>query len=124
MLKLKINPYICMRLIFERKMALNLKKMFLTSFLTAVLMLPYLGSFYHLFEDHDHKTCEISETHLHEIEFDCNILDYQFTPIIEISSDIKDALVQISQQKKYTSFYFGYSFSIDTIDTLRGPPIT
>ena len=44
-------------------MAINLKKIFLSLFLTAVLMLPYLGSFSHLFEDHDHKTCEISETH-------------------------------------------------------------
>jgi hypothetical protein len=62
-----------MRLIFVN-MELNFRKIFLASVLTAVLMLPYLGSIFHLFEDHDHQTCEISETHLHELELDCDIL--------------------------------------------------
>jgi hypothetical protein len=105
-------------------MALKLKKIFLSSVLTAVLMLPHFGSFSHLFEDHNHKTCDISQTHLHELELDCDILDYQFAPSIEISPGTRGTLIPISQQKKFTSFYFGYSFSIDTIDTLRGPPNT
>tara|TARA_A200000113_G_C8722525_1_gene308868 strand:+ start:308 stop:679 length:372 start_codon:yes stop_codon:yes gene_type:complete len=122
MLNLTINPYICVRLIFKN-MALSFRKIFLTSILTGVLMLPYLGSIFHLFEDHDHKTCEISETHLHELELDCDILDYQFAPSIEFNPEGFSALVQISKQKRFTSYYLGYSFSIDTIDTLRGPPI-
>ena len=122
MLNLTINPYICVRLIFKN-MALSFRKIFLTSILTGVLMLPYLGSIFHLFEDHDHKTCEISETHLHELEFDCYILDYQFAPSIEFTPEGLSILVQTSKQKKFTSYYLGYSFSIDTIDTLRGPPV-
>ena len=85
-------------------------------------MLPYFGSLSHLFEDHDHKTCEISQTHLHELELDCDILDYQFAPSIEISSETKGAFVFTSQQNKLPFFNLVDSFSIDTHDTLRGPP--
>ena len=106
----------------RKKMAFNPKKIFLSSLLTAVLMLPYLGSFSHLFEDHEHKTCEISQTHLHELELDCDILDYQFAPSIEISSETNGAFVFTSQQNKLPFFNLGDSFSIDTYDTLRGPP--
>lgn len=103
-------------------MKLNLNKMLMSSLLTGVLMLPYLGSFTHIFEDHDHKTCEISETHLHELELDCDILDYQFAPTTEVFSKSSSLIVIRSQQKKFSFFYLGDSFSIDTHDTLRGPP--
>ncbi|MEK9603220.1 MAG: hypothetical protein VW127_02225 [Flavobacteriaceae bacterium] len=103
-------------------MAVDLKKIFLSTLLTVILMLPYSGSFLHLFEDHQHKTCEISETHLHEVELDCDVLDYQFAPSIQISLEIDSGLAQISEHKKFLSFYQGYSFSIDSIETLRGPP--
>ena len=103
-------------------MAINLKKIFLSLFLSAVLMFPYLGSFSHLFEDHDHKTCEISETHFHELELDCDILDYQFASSIEISSFKYGVFVYSFHQKKLPFFNQGDSFSIDIHDTLRGPP--
>jgi len=100
----------------------NLKKIFLSSFLTVILVFPYLGSFSHLFEDHEHKTCEISETHLHELDLDCDILDYQFAPSVQISTHIYCSIVYASKQKKLTFFNEGDSFSIDIHDTLRGPP--
>ena len=105
-------------------MELNFRKIYMASVFTVTLMLPYLGSIFHLFEDHDHQTCEISETHLHELELDCDILEYQFAPIIKFTPEGLSAFVQTSNQKKFSSYYFGYSFSIDTIDTLRGPPIS
>ncbi len=85
-------------------------------------MSPYLGSFSHLFEDHDHKTCEISETHFHELELDCDILDYQFAPSLEITSYKYGVFVYSFHQKKLPFFNQGDSFSIDIHDTLRGPP--
>jgi len=103
-------------------MVINLNKILLSSLLTTVLMLPYLGSLSHLFEDHDHKTCEISQTHIHELELDCDILDYQFASSIEISSETNGAFVFTSQQNKLPFFNLGDSFSIDTHDSLRGPP--
>jgi len=103
-------------------MVINLNKIFLSSLLTTVLMLPYLGSFSHLFDDHEHKTCEISETHFHELDLDCHILDYQFAPSVEITFETNFAFVYASQQKKFSFFNEGDSFSIDIHDTLRGPP--
>ena len=100
----------------------NLKKIFLPSLLTTVLMLPHLGSFSHLFEDHDHKTCEISEIHLHELDFDCDILDYQFAPSLEILFETDFNFVYASEYKKFPFFNEGDSFSIDLHYTLRGPP--
>ena len=104
------------------KTAFKLDKIFLSSFLTAVLILPYLGSFSHLFEDHKHKTCEISQTHLHELELDCDILDYQFAPRIEISSYKYGVFVYSFHQKILPFFNEGDCFSIDINYTLRGPP--
>jgi len=106
----------------REKMTNNLKKIFLSLFLTSVLMLPYLGSFSHLFEDHDHKTCEISETHFHELELDCDILDYQFAPSLEISSYKYGVFDYSFHQKKLPFFNQGDSFSIEIHDSLRGPP--
>ena len=103
-------------------MGLNLNKIFFSSLLTAVLMLPYLGSFSHLFEEHDHKTCEISEIHLHELDLDCHILDYQFAPSLEISFVTDFAVVCSSRQKKFPFFNEENSYSIDLHDTPRGPP--
>lgn len=104
-------------------MELNFRKIYMVSVFAVTLMLPYLGSIFHLFEDHDHQTCDISETHLHDLELDCDILDYQFSPSIEFTPESLNTLVQTSEQMKFLSLYLGYSFSIDTIDTLRGPPI-
>ena len=104
------------------KTAFKLDKIFLSSFLTAVLILPYLGSLSHLFEDHKHKTCKIFQTHLHELELECDILDYQFAPRIEISSYKYGVFVYSFHQKKLPFFNEGDSFSIDINYTLRGPP--
>ena len=55
-------------------------KTLIPTFLTFILLLPYGGSFLHLFEDHEHKTCDISIVHFHQIDFDCDVFDYYFTP--------------------------------------------
>ena len=106
----------------QGKMAFNLYKILLSSLLTVILMLPHLGYLSHLFEEHDHKTCEISEIHLHELDLDCNILDYQFSPSLEISSVIDFMVVYSSEQNKFPFFNEGDFYSKDLHDTLRGPP--
>ena len=103
-------------------MALNLNKILFSSLLTVILMLPYLGSFSHLFEEHDHSTCEISEIHLHALDLDCHIIDYQFAPSLEISSVADLMVVNSSKQKKFSFFDEGDFYSVDLNYTLRGPP--
>ena len=85
-------------------------------------MLPYLGNLSHLFEDHDHKTCDISQTHLHNIELDCDILEYQFASSTEISDENNGNIILSFNKRKTSFFYLGYSYSINTVDKLRGPP--
>ena len=81
-------------------MAFNPKKIFLSSLFDGCLDVALFGVFSHLFEDHEHKTCEIYQTHLHELELDCDILDYQFAPSVQISTNINCSIVYASQQKK------------------------
>ena len=85
-------------------------------------MLPYLGNLSHLFEDHNHKTCDISQTHLHDIELDCDILEYQFASSTEISNENNGNIILSFNQRKTSFFYLDYSYSINTVDSLRGPP--
>ncbi len=81
-------------------MPIKVSKFLLSSLLTWILMLPYWGSFSHIFEGHDHKTCEISETHLHEIELECDILDYHFSPSIEIFKAVAKLIAVVPKIKK------------------------
>ncbi len=85
-------------------------------------MLPYLGNLSHLFEDHVHETCDISQTHLHEIELNCDILEYQFASSTEILNENNCNIILSFNQSETSFFYLGYSYSINTIDTHRGPP--
>lgn len=85
-------------------------------------MLPHLGALSHLYEDHDHKTCEKSQTHLHEIKLNCDILDYQFASSIQIPNQSNGNIISSFHQKKTFFFHLGYSFPIDLLDTVRGPP--
>ena len=103
-------------------MPIKVSKFLLSSLLTWILMLPYWGSFSHIFEGHDHKTCDISETHVHEIDLDCDILDYHFSPRTNFSQDFGSVVVLKISKKKSTSYDLGYCFLIDTLSTLRGPP--
>ncbi|MEK9609093.1 MAG: hypothetical protein VW058_05420 [Flavobacteriaceae bacterium] len=104
-------------------MPIKVSKFLLSSLLTWILMLPYWGSFSHIFEGHDHKTCEILETHLHEIELECDILDYQLAPSIEIFGAVAKLIAVVPYQKKCSYYCLGDSFPIDTYDSLRGPPV-
>ena len=103
-------------------MALNLNKILFSSLMSVILMLPYLGSFSHLFEKHNHSTCEISEIHLHELDLDCHILDYQIVSSLEISSVADLMVFNPSKQKKFSFFDEGDFYSVDLNYTLRGPP--
>ena len=103
-------------------MYFNSKKTLSTYILTVVLMFPYFGSLIHVFEDHDHKTCEISKIHLHELEFDCDILDYQFPQSTFVFKDIS-SITQISNQRKFSFFYSRNTLSISDYKMHRGPPM-
>ena len=98
-------------------------KTLIPTFLTFILLFPYGGSFLHLFEDHDHKTCDISIVHFHEIDFDCDVFDYYFTPKIEVSNSIPYYNFTIFNKLKFSlSSRLNFESLINPY-LLRGPPI-
>ena len=100
----------------------KLKNTFFAILLTSILILPYLGSFSHLFEDHKHKTCSDSTTHIHAIDFDCDILDYHFTPQVNFSSTAFSSLALDNPMHAFSYLYFRVISQKREKQLLRGPP--
>lgn len=94
------------------------------SFLSFVLLLPYGGALIHILEGHEHKTCDITSVHFHQLDIDCDIFDYNFVPKIEFSnhvSDINPLGFNKPKKSKSSGLYFPYSINPYL---LRGPPST
>ena len=99
-------------------------KIFIPTILNFVLILPYVGSFLHLFEDHEHETCDISIVHFHEVDLDCDIFDYYFTPKIEVSnSPIFQNFIIFNKLKFSLIPQSSFELPINP-NLLRGPPVT
>ena len=98
-------------------------KILIPTFLTFILLLPYGGSLLHLFEDHEHKTCDISVVHFHEIDFDCDVFDYYFTPKIEVSNSIPHYNFTIFHKLNFSLSSRLFFESPINPYLLRGPPI-
>ena len=103
-------------------MILKLNNTFFSILLTLVLMLPYLGSFSHLFEDHKHKTCSDFTTHIHTIDFDCDILEYHFTPQVNLSSNVFRALTPNNPKHIFSHLYLSFLSKKRAKQLVRGPP--
>ncbi len=97
-------------------------KILISSFLTFILLLPYGGSLLHLFEDHEHKTCDISIVHIHEIDFDCDIFNYYFTPKIEVSNSIFNNDLIVYDKSNICLRPQLYFDPLNNPYFLRGPP--
>ena len=100
----------------------KLKNTFFTILLTSTLMLPYLGSFSHLFEDHKHKTCSDFTTHIHAIDFDCDILEYNFTPQLNLSLTGFRAFTPYNPKHVFSHLYLRFPSKKILRNSLRGPP--
>ena len=98
-------------------------KILIPTFLTFILLLPYGGSLLHLFEDHEHKTCDISIVHFHEIDFDCDVFEYYFTPKIEVSNFFPFFNLIIRNEQKFSLDSQRFLESPINTCQLRGPPV-
>ena len=92
------------------------------SFLSFVLLLPYGGALIHILEGHEHKTCDITSVHFHQLDIDCDIFDYNFVPKIEFSNHVSyfDSLI-LNKSKNSISSGLHFILSINPY-LLRGPP--
>ena len=103
-------------------MRANWVKIIIPTFLTFVLVFPYGGSFLHLFEDHEHKTCEINSIHFHQVDIECDVFDYYFTPKIQDSNSIFCYELIVHDELNICPRPQLYFHSLNNPYFLRGPP--
>ena len=100
----------------------NWVKIIIPTFLTFILVFPYGGSFLHLFEDHEHKTCEINSIHFHQVDIECDVFDYYFTPKIQNSNNKFYCELNLYNKSKIHLRSELYFHSLNYPYFLRGPP--
>ena len=94
------------------------------SFLSLVLLLPYGGALIHILEVHEHKTCDITSVHFHQVDIDCDIFDYNLVPKIEFFNHVSYFnSLRLNKSKNSISSGLHFILSINPY-LLRGPPST
>ena len=87
-----------------------------------LLLFPAGLQLAHTLGEHQHKTCTDYSTHIHELENDCSLCDFHFTPFtFELLPNFE--VVSIKNNKvptvTYTSIVGNYTYHSYF---LRGPP--
>ena len=104
-------------------MIYSLTNRLLSILLSLILITPYVGSLLHLLENHHHETCNISEVHLHQIDIDCDIYNYYFTPNIDKSNHILIENLVLFNERKISINFEQYTSSFTKSNLLRAPPL-
>lgn len=100
----------------------NFRDKFTAMLLLLLLLFPIASEATHIFSDHDHPVCNEVKTHIHALEQDCSICDFQFTafnftPLDQITSyETKYYLQPVSHYRQLITQDKSYSY------LLRGPP--
>ena len=90
-------------------------------FLAGLLLLPTIISHAHTLLNHDHTACDTNNIHFHEVDQNCDLVDYlsfnSYLSIknIKITSDFIELVFLTSTTKKYSSSNYA-KFQ-------RGPPV-
>lgn len=87
-----------------------------------LLLFPSVVQFAHMFENHEHNYCGVSETHLHEKKIDCDLLKFISTAYNFENQAVTISSVKINfkeQDYQYTSIH---SKIRSQSNYLRGPP--
>ncbi|WP_297798608.1 hypothetical protein [uncultured Eudoraea sp.] len=91
--------------------------------LLCALMLPTVIQISHIFQGHESVICTNQSTHFHNDVSDCQICDFNFTPLdydIVEYPDLVFADIPLKVEKQFSSLLF-HSFKI-TNTQLRAPP--
>lgn len=92
--------------------------------LTASIAVPSLVKFSHIFESHKHEVCtNISTTHLHEFDIDCEFYKFKI-PIQTVTNCDISTLIEIPFiSKKVFNYYTLLESSKFNFFEKRGPPL-
>jgi len=91
--------------------------------LLCALMLPTVIQISHIFQDHEKVVCTNQSTHFHNEVSDCQICDFNLTPLdynIAEYPDLVLADIPLNVEKQFSPLLF-HSFKI-TNTQLRAPP--
>lgn len=96
----------------------------LTAILLALaLLFPFTSEALHHFSHQDHEHCtDNTTTHFHKHDFECEIFDFQLSPITTFLAEINENLIE--NNFRIVAFHSDSKISNFKIDntTLRGPP--
>ena len=87
------------------------------------MMLPMTVQFAHIFEAHEHISCQEKSTHIHKKVTECKICDFHFFPITYDFSGYSEyvkATISSIVVLSFTALFIN-SFTNNTT-LLRGPP--
>jgi len=97
------------------------KFFFFRRLLVGLIFYPTLAQHVHIFEHHDHPTCEESTVHFHESNTTCQLLDYVSNPQAVLPIFSFSSLSESFQLAKTVYVPAVYSTSLFS-KHLRGPP--
>jgi hypothetical protein len=91
--------------------------------LALALLFPFTSQALHFISDHAHEQCtDKSVTHFHQHEYDCEIFDFQLSPISAFSANEKEGIVENNFELSFPQPEVVYINFRTNIIGLRGPP--
>jgi len=88
-----------------------------------LILYPTLAQHVHIFEHHDHPTCEENSLHFHEGDTSCELLDYVSNTQAVLPTFAFTSLNEWVKLEKSYHFPSVYSKSLFS-KSLRGPPFS
>jgi hypothetical protein len=92
--------------------------------LGALLLLPVVISFSHIFSGHGHELCiNYADEHFHENNLDCDVYSYHQNPALTVAVPNFEPLQEKQVKKHFFDFYQFLSDYQKLPFELRGPPL-
>lgn len=100
-----------------------LRRIFAT-LLVALLLMPSVIKFAHIFEHHDHTLCEINDSeNFHECEVDCPFLKFNLHQYYLNEQDYDIFYLSFNNFEVQTSIYYFFYNNKKLSFSLRAPPL-
>ncbi|TDN85864.1 hypothetical protein DET49_11626 [Salegentibacter sp. 24] len=92
--------------------------------LGALLLLPVVISFSHIFSGHGHELCiNYADEHFHQSNLDCDVYSYHQNPALTAAFPYFETLQEKQVKKQFFDFYQFLSDYQKLSFELRGPPL-
>ncbi len=91
--------------------------------LNVIILFPSFIQFFHVLENHEHIVCNEDSSHFHETIVDCEICDFNYTPLVYelipvVNNNTSNEYVLLNNN----SYNYLNSYKHQLSNNLRGPP--